>query len=676
MVNKDIRFIKGIGEKRAEAYHRLGIDSPDALLRYYPKSYINPGKTTPVNELISGSVAAVRVVIDKRLNNARIKGGRRIIKFYAFDETERMSVVYFNNPYTPEKLIHGEEYILFGRVSRNLYGAEMTNPTVFSKDTADELMPIYPASAALSSRIIEKNIKTVLSEIEIEDPMPKAVLKENGLMSLSEAIHTIHSPKSISDVETAKERLVFDELFYFQLGLLKLKSTGKKSTIVRVKDDFSPEPFYRFLPFEPTSAQKRAVNEALNEMKSGIQMNRLLQGDVGSGKTLVAAVLMLSMVRSGYQAVLMAPTEILAAQHYKTMENFFSLAKINTVLLTGSKTAKEKREIKKQISSGEADIIIGTHALIEKDVEFANLGLVITDEQHRFGVSQRSALFGKENGVHCLVMSATPIPRTLALVLYSDLDVSVLDEIPKNRKPIETLKIDSSIRERALTFIKKNCEEGRNAYIVCPLIEEGPEGLLSLEEYLELLKNSPVKDIPFAVLHGRMKASEKDAVMSKFKNGEIKLLISTTVVEVGVDVPNANIMMIENAERFGLSQLHQLRGRVGRGEYKSYCILLSDSKGSAAAERLGALCDISDGFKIAEYDLKTRGPGDFFGNMQHGLPAFKIADMAGDMRIVKKATEAAAKLIKSDKNLEKDEHKKLRQEVNLLFKEKTEKIYL
>ena len=677
MKNKDIRYIKGVGEKRAEAYYRLGINSPDALLRYYPRSYINPGKVTPIRELFHGDIASVRVVINKNsVSNGKLKGGRRIIKFSAFDETGKISVVYFNNPYTPESLKHGEEYILFGRITRNLYGPEITNPVVFPKDTEEALKPVYRASSSLSSKVIEKNIKTVLEETEIIDPMPKSILTENSLLSLSDAIRTIHSPKDEMEVERAKARLVFDELFYFQLGLLKLKNVAKKLTKIKINANFSPENFYNSLPFEPTNAQKKAVEEALSDMKKGILMNRLLQGDVGSGKTLVAAALMLSVIESGYQAVLMAPTEILAAQHYKTMQSFFKDFGISVVLLNGSKTAKEKRETKALISSGEADIIIGTHAVIQKDVEFYNIGLVITDEQHRFGVSQRSELLNKSGGVHCLVMSATPIPRTLALVMYSDLDVSVLDEIPSGRKPVETLKIDSSIRERALGFIKKNCDEGRNAYIVCPLIEEGTEGLLSVEEYVELLKKSPVKDIPFAVLHGKMKASEKDLIMSQFKNGEIKLLLSTTVVEVGVDVPNANIMMIENAERFGLSQLHQLRGRVGRGEYKSYCILLSDAKGSNATERLSALCNISDGFKIAEYDLKTRGPGDFFGNMQHGLPSFKIADMAGDMRIVKKASEAAVKLLRTDPNLEKEENKALKDEVNNLFQEKTEKIYL
>lgn len=675
MKSKDIRYIKGVGEKRAEAYHRLGIDSPDALLRYYPRSYINPGKITPVLNLLGGETASIRVVINKNsLKTAKLRGRNSIVKFSAFDETGKIAVTYFNNPYTPETLKHGEEYVLYGRVSRNLYGAEITNPLVFQKNIKPELKPIYTASGLLSSKTIEKNIKTVLEEIEIKDPLPENVLSENGLISLSDALKIIHSPKDENQLSLAKERLVFDELFYFQLGLIKLKSLGRKETNIKIAENFSPERFYKTLPFTPTNAQKKAVNEALIDMKKGVLMNRLLQGDVGSGKTLVAAALMLSIVESGYQAVLMAPTEILAAQHYNTLKNLMGKEK-NIVLINGSKTAKEKREVKELISSGKADIIIGTHAVIQKDVEFYNLGLVITDEQHRFGVAQRSELINKGEGVHCLVMSATPIPRTLALVIYSDLDISVLDEIPSGRKPIDTLKIDSSIRERALRFIKKNCMEGRNAYIVCPLIEEGAEGLLSVEEYLELLKNSPVKDIPFAVLHGKMKAKDKDLVMERFKMGEIKLLISTTVVEVGVDVPNANIMMIENAERFGLSQLHQLRGRVGRGEYKSYCILVSDAKGHSE-ERLNALCNISDGFKIAEYDLKTRGPGDFLGNMQHGLPEFKIADMAGDMRIVKKARAAAANLLKNDLSLEKEENKALKEEVNRLFKDKTEKIYL
>ena len=677
MPQSELRYIKGIGEKRAEAYLRLGIDSPDALLRYFPKNYINPGKIKKISELDNGEIASVKVTVSKASLQKKIAGGLKIVRFSAFDETGIISVVYFNNPYTPEKLLHGGEYILYGRIQKNLFGAEITNPTPYSKDLACKALPLYRGLPNLPSSVIAKNIDYLLKTREIADPVPEWILDEADLIPLKDAINGIHNPESDEDLGNARNRLIFDELFYFQLGLFRIKHISKEKTNIKLSPSVSVEEFYNSLPFEPTASQKTAVSEAITSMQSGVLMNRLLQGDVGSGKTMVAAALMFACFKSSYQSAIMAPTEILARQHYNTLRGFLEPFGINIVLLTGSMTAKEKREAKALISSGEASVLVGTHAVIEKDVAFKSLGLVITDEQHRFGVRQRSRLSDKGEGVHCLVMSATPIPRTLALVIYSDLEISVLSEIPKGRQPIETYRIDSSIRTRALGFIRDHCLKGRNAYIVCPLIETGEnEDLISIEEYVKMLENSPVKDIPKAVLHGKMKQKEKDRVMADFLSGKIKLLISTTVVEVGVDVPNANIMMIENAERFGLSALHQLRGRVGRGRHKSYCILVSDSKGEVARERLGAIENTSDGFKIAEYDLKTRGPGDFFGDMQHGLPSFKIADLAGDMRIVKKAQELALKVSKADSGLTLPEHALLREEINNLFRGKVDNIYL
>ncbi len=674
---RELRYVKGIGEKRAEAYKSLGISSPDALLRYFPKGYINPGKISLISELYDGDIASVRVTVSKTGETKKRIRGLTITRFQAYDESGKIAVVYYNNPYTPEKLKNGDECVLYGRVTKNLYGAEITNPFVYPENLPDKLVPQYRGKGMLTSNVISKNIEYILENTSISDPLPIEIKNEVGLVSLDKAIREIHHPESEETLEIARERLIFDELFYFQLGLLKLKNVSKEKTNIKINEDFSPEEFYKTLPFEPTGSQRKAVDEALEDLKNGTLMNRLLQGDVGSGKTLVAAALILAAAKSGYQSVLMAPTEILAAQHLETLRGFLDKFGVKTALLSGSLKASEKRSVKESIFTGQVQVVIGTHAVIEKDVEFKNLGLVITDEQHRFGVAQRSRLLGKGNGVHCLVMSATPIPRTLALVMYSDLDISVLSEIPKGREKVDTFKIDSSIRTRALGFIRDHCNEGRNAYIVCPLIENNIENdLISIEEYSEMLKKSPVKDVPMAVLHGKMKPKEKDEVMSAFQKGEVKLLISTTVVEVGVDVPNANIMMIENAERFGLSQLHQLRGRVGRGKHKSYCILVSDSKGETAKSRLKAICDTADGFKIAEFDLKTRGPGDFFGNMQHGLPSFKIADLASDMRIVKKASEAASAMIKTDPMLKQPENAEIKRYVNELFEDKFENVYL
>ncbi len=539
----------------------------------------------------------------------------------------------------------------------------------FAKDGQHPgLRPIYPQTKGLSSRIIESAVKEALHLLPdtIRDPIPQEIRQQYSLCELRYALENIHQPKDKESMEIARRRLAFEELLVLQLGLLAMKNRIREKSSFPIQQNFL-ENFWELLPFSPTNAQKRAAEEAVQDMQSGFPMNRLIQGDVGSGKTAVAAACCYTVIRNGMQAAFMAPTDILAHQHYTSLTKLLEAAGIRVGLLTGSMKAKEKAAVKADIANGSIPLLVGTHALLTPDVQFQRLGLVITDEQHRFGVNQRAALAEKSKGTHVLVMSATPIPRTLALMIYGDLDISVMNELPPGRQKIQTFCIDTGKRMRALHFLQKHVHEGRQAYIICPAIEGGNDKA-SVTEYAQHLQEV-LPDCRIAALHGRMKAKDKDSIMEQFSAGKIDILVSTTVVEVGVDVPNAVDMLIENAEQYGLSQLHQLRGRVGRGSYQSYCILITNAQNDNARARMKVMCETSNGFTIAEEDLKLRGPGDFFGQRQHGLPELKIADMNSDLAVLKNAQEVAKKLLQQDPPLEEPAHRGLRAEVRQLFAE-------
>ena len=547
----------------------------------------------------------------------------------------------------------------------------MASPTVEPYSETVSMKPVYAQSASLRSKQIERIIKNallLLRETPHTDPIPDSIRRKYKLCHEQYALSSVHFPNSFKDVEIARQRLIFEELFVLQCGLMRLKKRNREKTFSKIQKDFTQD-FIKTLPFELTGAQKRAVSECAKSMMQDEPMNRLLQGDVGSGKTVVAASLIYSMVKNGFQCAMMAPTEILAAQHFETLKKLLP-ENIGIVLLTGAVTAAKKSKIKNEIKDGTASVIIGTHAILTCDTEFCSLGLVITDEQHRFGVNQRGTLSEKGKNPHVLVMSATPIPRTLSLIIYGDLDISVIDELPKGRKKISTYAVDSSYKTRIYNFIKKHLDMGLQAYIVCPLVEESESALTAAAQYAERLSKKEFSSYRVGLLHGKMKAKEKKDTMEKFASGEIQLLVSTTVIEVGIDVPNAAVMVIENADMFGLSQLHQLRGRVGRGTAKSYCILISDATGETAKQRLSVMCKTNDGFVIAEEDLKMRGPGDFFGSKQHGLPKLRIADLLGDMVTLKHTQDAAKEVFSKDPELKHPQNGGLKEAVNRLF-EKT-----
>ena len=597
-----------------------------------------------------------------------IRKGLTLYKAEVTDSVSLMQITFFNNPYAAEKLKEGEEYLFFGRVGGQLGRREMASPLVEPAQTGERIRPIYAQTQGLSSRVIESCVAHALAlrKDELNDPLPDALRQEYSLCHLRFAMENIHFPADEEALLRARRRLVFEELLTLQLGLLRLKARTRTQTALQAVQDYS-EAFFALLPFSPTGAQRRAISECLQDMRSATPMSRLLQGDVGSGKTAVAAALIHTAAKNGLQCAMMAPTGILAEQHYHTLEGFLGPAGIHCALLTGATRTAEKKEMKALLTSGEIDLVVGTHALLQKDVVFRRLGLVITDEQHRFGVGQRAALADKGGNPHLLVMSATPIPRTLALMIYGDLDISILDELPPGRQKIKTYAVGSRLHQRVYAYIRKHLDQGLQAYIVCPLVEEGETELTAAQEYAQKLQNGPFRGYRLGLLHGRMKPKEKEDTMRRFAANDIQLLVSTTVVEVGVDVPNAVVIVIENAERFGLSQLHQLRGRVGRGRHPSSCILISDAENGQAKQRLQTMCETTDGFQIADADLKMRGPGDFFGARQHGLPALKIANMVTDMEALKQAQEAARGILQADPGLAKAENAGLRQAVERLF---------
>lgn len=668
-LNSNIKYIKGVGEKRAGLFNSLGIFDVNALIHFYPRKYEDWSQTKTVSTAENGCEISVKATMITPVKEHMVRRGMTLYKCRFSDGESIINVTIFNNKYLAQSLRIYEDYVLFGRLEKNLTSASMSSPKIEKADTGIKIHPIYSATGKLTSNAIAKVIKTALEEIgEIPESLDSEIRQKYNLITLDRAIRQIHFPDTRADAEDARKRLIFEELLTLQLGLLMLKSKKKSKTSAIIKKDYSAE-FSALLPFELTNAQKRAINDCVTDLKSGYPMGRLIQGDVCSGKTAVAASLCFTMIKNGYQCALMAPTEILAVQHYNSLSKMLTPTGIKVELLTGSTKAKDKKQIKSDLIDGKIDLLIGTHAIIQSDVEFNRIGLVITDEQHRFGVKQRASLAEKGENIHTLVMSATPIPRTLGLILYGDLDISIIDELPPGRQKIRTDVVDSRYRKRIYKFIKDAVARGEQAYIICPMVEENEEAfnLKSAQQYADELASGEFYGYPLGLLHGKMKPKEKENVMNAFSNGDIHILIATTVVEVGVDVPNATVMVVENAERFGLSQLHQLRGRIGRGEKQSYCILISDSKSEKSRERLAVMKNNSDGFKIADEDLKARGPGDFFGERQHGLPRLKIADMLQDIDILKMAQECAQEILTNDRRLEGNNHKALYAGIKAMF---------
>lgn len=661
----DIRYLKGVGEKTARLYNKLGIFTVDDLIRHYPRKYLDYGNTVSVKDAPPDTPVFIKATMITPVKESMIRKGLTLYKCNFSDGETVIRVTIFNNKYLAKALRTFDDYILYGKVEKTFTSASMSSPQIERADKA-EVHPVYPTTEKLSVKAISNSVRNALALVgKIPETLSDDILKKYDLVSLDFATRQIHFPTDEKNIEPARHRLIFDELLTLQLGLLKLKEKDVKGNSCKIKKDFTNE-FYSLLPFTPTGAQQRAVADCIEDMQSDRMMNRLIQGDVGSGKTAVAGAVIYTVIKNGAQAALMAPTEILATQHFESFKKLFASTDVRVALLTGSVKAGEKKEIKRALCNGEIDLIVGTHALIQNDVEFENLGLVCTDEQHRFGVQQRANLAMKGDNPHLMVMSATPIPRTLGLIIYGDLDISLLDELPPGRQEIRTDVVTSAYHKRICKFIRDAVDRGEQAYIVCSLVDEGESDLISAKEYADNLAKNEFVGYSVGLLHGKMKPAEKDKVMQSFAEGETQILVSTTVVEVGVDVPNATVMLIENADRFGLSQLHQLRGRVGRGKNKSYCILVSDNKSDSSRERLQVMKHTSNGFDIADYDLKSRGPGDFFGKRQHGLPDLKIADMLEDTETLRQCRECALKMLESDPRL--DAYPELCERINNMFR--------
>ena len=664
----EITYLKGVGPKRAELYKKIGVETVEQLVGTYPRDYVDLTAPCTISQVQIGEVCAFRAFVTKKTAPFSSYARMAIYKAVLTDETGSITAVFFNAKYTFEKLKENEEYLFYGKITGDLIGLQVSSP-MFVGVNEGGLIPKYPLTAGLTNNMVSKNVKTALSLVNERETLPERITAAYRLIGRAEAVRKIHFPKSREEYIEARRRLVFEELLTLKLGLSLMRSRGR-SLSGAVMSEKSLSELYAALPFEPTNAQLRAISDCIADMKRLYPMNRLLQGDVGSGKTMVAAAAAYFSYLNGFQTLVMAPTEVLARQHYATFEKMLGTLGVRVELLSGSLTAKQKKEVREAAASGEIDVLVGTQALIQKTSVLKKTGLVVVDEQHRFGVAQRSALAEKGAAPHILAMSATPIPRTLALIMYGDLDVSVLNEMPKGRIPIKTYAVDTSFRPRIYNFIKKHIADGRQAYIVCPLVEESENSRsekASAIEYYERLCAGEFRDIPAGLLYGRMKQTDKDEVMRKFRDNELKLLVSTTVIEVGIDVPNANVMLIENAEQFGLSQLHQLRGRVGRGSEQSYCVLMTDNGSEYTKARTDAMVKTTDGFEIAKQDLALRGPGNFFGRQQHGLPPLKVADIADDAEVLYEVDALSQKLLSEDALLLSPENAELRGNVEQLF---------
>lgn len=674
-LNDDIGCVKSIGEQRAKLLKKLNVKSVRDLISYFPRTYEDRSKITAIAEALPGQTVCVRALVVSEPSLSRVRRGLEIVKLQAADDTATLNITFFNQSYVRQQLKQGKSYFFSGRITIDGFRPSMLNPIFEAEESPPtitrRIIPVYRLTAGISQKVLITVIRRCLDEVNSKLPnaLPDYVAEKEHLCVPAYAYENIHFPADTDALELARHRLIFEELFVLSLALTQLKESRiKKSSVIISKPNF--DIFYQSLPFVATSAQKRAIEEAAGDMASGTTMNRLVQGDVGSGKTLVATACVWCAHEGGLQSAFMAPTEILVNQHYRTLSTLLEPLGVRVAKLSGSMTAKQKREVVNSLQNGEISLAVGTHSLISENVGFKNLSLVITDEQHRFGVNQRAALSEKGKSPHTLVMSATPIPRTLALMIYGDLDISVIDELPPGRQNVDTYVVGDEMRERINRFILKQVNEGRQVFIVCPAIEESSETTINLhtaKEYSSELKERVFPMLNVECIHGKLKPAVKEKTMLSFLNGDIDILVSTTVVEVGVDVPNASLMIVENAERFGLSQLHQLRGRVGRGRHKSYCILFSDADNEEALARLKVMQETNDGFKISEVDLQLRGPGDFFGSRQHGLPEMHIADLCTDVRVLKQAQNAAQCVLAADPGLSEPGNKVLKKSIEELF---------
>ena len=668
-----ITILKGIGPSKAKLFENLNIFTLQDLICHFPRGYEDRTRLVTIDHLEVDRPACFKAMVMNTPRTNHIRKGLDITKVQVADHTARLSLTFFNNKYAVEQLQYGREYIFYGAVSGDFVGYNMTNPVFEALEsqpvTTRRILPIYPLTAGLTNAAMMKAVQQALM---LCDPpaeiIPEEVRREYGILPAERAYRAIHQPQSLAEAELAKRRLIFEEFFVFSAGLSLMRAARDGKT-TQPYTNLDLRPFLSILPFQLTGAQQRAIDEIRADLQRGVPMNRLVQGDVGSGKTMVAAAAAYCAAANHAQAALMAPTEILAEQHYHSLSRLLAPLGIRVGLLTGSMKEKDKKAIRTALAEGSIDLAIGTHALLSDSTVFLHLGLVIADEQHRFGVAQRAKLSAKGADPHLLVMSATPIPRTLALILYGDLEVSILDELPPGRQTVDTFLVNESYRPRINAFIRKQAAEGHQCFVVCPAVEENEElGIKSAEAWAQTLQQTVFPDLRVALLHGQMKGPEKEAAMAAFARGESDVLVATTVIEVGVDVPNATLMVIEDADRFGLSQLHQLRGRVGRGSSKSFCILTSHNRNPETLQRIKAFCKTNDGFRIAEEDLRLRGPGDFFGARQSGLPAFRVADLSCDLQTLKDAQAASAQWIDQFGTADTPEAYALRARIGELFR--------
>lgn len=668
---KDIRYLKGVGERRAALFNKKGIKTVEDLLYYFPRSHEDRSETKEIENCMEGETVCVSVTVFSPVKDTQVRRNLLVSTMAVCDSTGALNIVWYNNRYVKGRFMTGDEYIMYGKITRSRGKLEMVNPVYEKKGDerfTGKIVPLYPLTEGLTQKLLQSSMELAIKDTgRLEEYIPSEIRDKYNIVELNYAMKNIHFPDDYESYNIARERFVFEELLILQLALLSKRDDNTSREGVVFEDILCVQDFVSSLPFPLTGAQRKTLDEILGDCHSGKMMNRLVQGDVGSGKTAVAAAAIYTAVKNGHQAAMMVPTEILAVQHMETLSEFFKDKGITVVMLTGSMKTKEKRLVRDMISLGAADVVVGTHAIIQGTVEFKDLALVVADEQHRFGVGQRSKLAAKGNSPHMLIMSATPIPRTLALILYGDLDISIIDELPPGRKPVKTYAVGESMRKRIFAFLEKNVLAGGQAYVVCPLIEETEKSDLQNAQMLAQKLQEMFPDFCVGLMHGKMKPKLKEEVMNSFVNGEIKILVSTTVIEVGVNVPNANTMVIENAERFGLSQLHQLRGRVGRGNEQAFCILFAHGNNEVTKKRMETMCISNDGFYISEQDLKLRGPGDFFGTRQHGLPEMKIANLFEDVNILEKSQKAAREIMDEDMRLSSNKYRGLKKRADKII---------